>query len=70
MTHIQFNNEATHGTGECPGCGATIHVVGSPAEKRLRWCCLKCLTVGSAPLEERGAYGGAEDEDESPVMLH
>ncbi len=68
MIGIQFDNEAAHGWGECPGCGAAIHVVGSAGERRLRWCCLRCMTVGSAPYlpEEQSDT----DDDESPIELH
>ena len=69
MTQIQFNNEAAHGLGECPGCGAAIHVVASEGEKKLRWCCLQCMTVGSAPFD-LGAEDAADDDDESYISLH
>jgi hypothetical protein len=50
MPGLRLNNEAVHGVGECPLCGAAIHVVGSAQEECIRWCCVVCRTVGSAPL--------------------
>lgn len=70
MTQVQFDNEATHGLGECPGCGASIHVVASPAEGQLRWCCLTCMTTGSAPFDAALLQDSGESEDETPVALH
>jgi hypothetical protein len=70
MTQIQFDNEAARGLGACPGCGGAIHIVASAAERRLRWCCLRCKTVGSAPYAPRGLGGSAEGEDESSAVVH
>jgi hypothetical protein len=70
MFGVQFNNEATHGIGECPACGAPIHVVGSLAEQVLRWACVQCLTVGSAPLSHlTDALEEEDSEDERPALL-
>ncbi len=72
MTDIQFNMEsnAAHGMGECPACEAPIHVVASPDEGRLRWCCLRCSTVGSAPFESEDLRDDMEEDDTSSLMLH
>lgn len=63
-TGLRLDNQAVHGLGECPGCGSPIHVVGSSQEAIIRWACVACRTVGSAPLtEEDGPEttgGGAE----------
>jgi hypothetical protein len=67
MNRIQFLNEAAHGLGTCPGCGAAIHVVASAAERRLRWCCLSCRTVGSAPYSP-AAFGNAAGEESSAAV--
>lgn len=56
MTGLQFYNEASHGVGECPACGAPIHVVGSASERLVRWCCTNCFTVGVAPYEPEGQW--------------
>lgn len=47
---LSLNNHTFQGSGECPACGAAVHVVGSASELRLRWCCTSCLTVGAAPF--------------------
>lgn len=58
MTGLRLDNQAVHGLGECPGCGSPIHVVGSSQEAIIRWACVACRTVGSAPLTEEGPDTG------------
>jgi hypothetical protein len=58
---LSLNNHTFLGNGECPACGASIHVIGSASELRLRWCCVACNTVGSAPFLPAVPAPTAED---------